>query len=272
MHERLRACPSVPALFSAASQTATDAGLLDRCVLLTVSGGHLTADDSGPLADPASDAIRRRLLARPIALVGGTLEAEVVRRPGRVLARGSRPSGVADALELSHHHFCAVVADGACVALLVGDRKNAALQGEETADIDRLGAVVAFVLQQIVLRARVADLASELRHLTSSTQALARDVLDGPVLLPSAQRTAPSSARFHVPTPTGDSLEHLLTARERQIATLLIQGLENRQIAATLVLSPNTVKSHVGRILRKLGATNRADAVGRLVRIGDLAD
>ena len=42
----------------------------------------------------------------------------------------------------------------------------------------------------------------------------------------------------------------------------MVGGAQNRQIADQLVISPGTVKSHVARILRKLGAANRSEAVG----------
>ena len=49
-----------------------------------------------------------------------------------------------------------------------------------------------------------------------------------------------------------------LTRRERQIADLLAQGLSNKDIARTLVISQRTAESHVEHILTKLGLTNRA--------------
>ena len=49
-----------------------------------------------------------------------------------------------------------------------------------------------------------------------------------------------------------------LTARERQVAELVTQGLSNRQIAARLVLSPRTIDRHLENILCKLGYSSRA--------------
>ena len=51
-----------------------------------------------------------------------------------------------------------------------------------------------------------------------------------------------------------------LTRREHQIASLIAEGLTNRQIAARLIIAERTVDTHVGRILSKLGCTNRAQA------------
>jgi NarL family two-component system response regulator LiaR len=52
-----------------------------------------------------------------------------------------------------------------------------------------------------------------------------------------------------------------LTAREREVLTLLVEGLSNAQIAKRLAISQATVKYHVRNILNKLGATSRTEAV-----------
>jgi two-component system response regulator DesR len=59
-----------------------------------------------------------------------------------------------------------------------------------------------------------------------------------------------------------------LTGREREILGLIAEGSTNREIAATLFLSPHTVKEHTSTLYRKLGARNRADAVQRAQRLG----
>jgi len=52
-----------------------------------------------------------------------------------------------------------------------------------------------------------------------------------------------------------------LTRREREVLTLVQQGLTNQEIAGTLVIELGTVKNHVHNILRKLNVSSRRDAV-----------
>jgi DNA-binding NarL/FixJ family response regulator len=61
--------------------------------------------------------------------------------------------------------------------------------------------------------------------------------------------------RRPVPTST------LLSAREKEVLALIVQGLSNVEVAEKLFISPNTLKSHIRQAYRKIGATTRAQAV-----------
>jgi DNA-binding NarL/FixJ family response regulator len=70
-----------------------------------------------------------------------------------------------------------------------------------------------------------------------------------------AARPAPATARA-----AGRPLSGL-TAREREVMSLVAAGLSNDEIGARLYLSPLTAKTHVSRIMTKLGARDRAQLV-----------
>ena len=94
--------------------------------------------------------------------------------------------------------------------------------------------------------------------------AAVRAAADGESLLSPeiANRLAERFARG--PRPASDGVPSKLaelTARERDVLRLIARGLTNAAIADELIMSGATVKTHVNRIFRKLGVTERAQAV-----------
>lgn len=59
-----------------------------------------------------------------------------------------------------------------------------------------------------------------------------------------------------------------LTERECEVLSLMVEGLNNTQIAGRLTVSPSTIKSHVSNILTKLGVSSRTEAVTLALRNG----
>jgi DNA-binding NarL/FixJ family response regulator len=90
-----------------------------------------------------------------------------------------------------------------------------------------------------------------------------RAAVDGGTLLsPSVTRTVVSEFVSRAPAARAPHPQlHLLTQRELEVVGLVAGGLNNDEIAETLVVSPATARTHVSRAMTKLGARDRAQLV-----------
>lgn len=94
----------------------------------------------------------------------------------------------------------------------------------------------------------------QLKDIDPETLATAiRDVSQG---RPSLHPTVASQLMRHAAEPPGAEL----TAREREVLSLLTEGLANKQIAMRLEISEKTVKTHVSSVIAKLGVADRTQA------------
>jgi len=266
VYTELRGADSVGNLLSGAADLAPAVCGFTRALVASVRDHTLSATDSIPLRDPASDALRRLLLASPVGLDPDTEETAHV-RAGRRPARRARHSGLADVLGLEHYVLSPVAPESQTLALLIVDRPAPPPTREDLAAVDAFAAIVGIALERLVLRRRITDLAQEVREFAGVAQALAGEALDAPPDLPGDHGvvTALQHPEISGPQESQDALRRL-SPGERRIAALLVEGRTNREIAQVLVLSPETVKSHVAQILRKLGAANRVEATTLLLR------
>ena len=95
------------------------------------------------------------------------------------------------------------------------------------------------------------DIASAVRQVARGADAL---------LAPAVTRRLVDRYTAAAPHPTNRRLDQL-TPREQQVLTLVARGLSNAEIATELFISETTVKTHVARILMKLGLRDRVQAV-----------
>jgi DNA-binding NarL/FixJ family response regulator len=93
------------------------------------------------------------------------------------------------------------------------------------------------------------------------------------LLFPAAVRRlaaayGPAGARLPTPADAASGRNSRLTEREGEVLTLMAAGLSNAEIAGRLHLGVETVKTHVGSVLAKLGVRNRTQAVVAAYRSG----
>jgi DNA-binding CsgD family transcriptional regulator len=117
-----------------------------------------------------------------------------------------------------------------------------------------------------------ADFAPHVRVLRVGADQPGRNVLDtlDPGLILAAATLLSAGYALDRDRATRDPAAALpsLSARERQVAELLVDGASNKVVARALDISVHTAKFHVTAILEKLGARNRADAVAIILREG----
>ena len=132
-------------------------------------------------------------------------------------------------------------------------------------DPPRIVVLTTFALDKYVYEALRAGASGFLLKDASPEDILAaiRAVARGDALLAPAV-TASVIAQFAaLPSPREDLKAQMdeLTAREREVLSLMASGLSNAEIAGELVVSEGTTKTHVGHVLRKLGLRDRIQAV-----------
>jgi len=128
---------------------------------------------------------------------------------------------------------------------------------------------VGYAFQCTVLSERLHALRAEVGRLTFDITKATDELVDAEVEVTRIDRENVAMARSGAATFVADHspADSGLTRREIDVLRLMATGQTNAGIAARLIISEGTVKSHVKHILRKLGAANRAEAVCRYLRM-----
>jgi DNA-binding CsgD family transcriptional regulator len=215
-------------------------------------------------------------VASPRRLSGPLLESEMVRRGIPILVRDPQSNPrvhpeLAAVTKTAAYVAAPVLTWGRPIGLLHADRSTDK-PGVYEVDRDVLGMFaeglgVAFernlMMDRLQAMRRAAD--EHLRATTALADDFTLDVMDraGPASTPVEQLLQTADPLQHKPFGQADGHLSDLTAREIDVLRGMATGRTNAQIALNLFVAEGTVKSHVKHILRKLGAANRTDAVGR---------
>jgi len=236
----------------------------DRVTLGEVRGDelHVRALWSGEDPDAATASLEE-LRRAPVRLEYPSIEDEVARRQRTEIVEARAPRSranrrLAEVLGWNGYVVTALVVQGNAVGLLhadatAGGRLPDALDAEVAA---RYAEGLAGVFERAVLREMLQLHHHELRSAVEWMSARLGQLATGAADVSAASDLGASG--------TTDAL----TARELDVLRLLARGQTNLEIARELVVREGTIKYHVKNILRKMGATSRADAVSRYARAG----
>lgn len=138
-----------------------------------------------------------------------------------------------------------------------------------TFDLDEyaLEAVRAGASGFLLKDARAAELIGAVRSVADGDSVMAASVTRRLILRMRELQTGEASASTPESMEDGSRIEEL-TEREREVFQLIAEGLSNAEIGTRLYLSESTVKTHVGRVLAKLGLRDRVHAVILAYEIG----
>jgi DNA-binding CsgD family transcriptional regulator len=273
---RLRKLTSPSEILSAAARELISDSEFDRVVLSTVRDGmmiaeivHFRDDDGG------ARAALRALRERPVRLEHPIVEAELLRRRRATIVTGAQSDPRVDRITATvmgwERYVAAPVAvRSSIVAVIQADRGTRRPLDARHRDVLREFADgLAHAYECATLRRTLRQEREHMRALLEWLNARSAELSDTAIeLVPQARAALPPPGPLEqMPAGAGhherEILADVLTRREVEILRLLADGKTNRAIAAELVISPGTVKFHVNRILRKLHASNRAEAVSR---------
>jgi DNA-binding CsgD family transcriptional regulator len=250
----------------------------DRAMISAVRGSTWVPT-AVHVAVGADDHVNRALVSTittlEVPLTSSLIETEILRRRTSMLVDGTaverHPSHVLAGLSASRAYIAAPIviaervagflhADTFTSRRSLTDADRVALQA--FADLfgllyERAAMAERLLQQQDTIRTALTSAADSVAELGPNVGHLVRADLRA-ADVPAHGDTRPTAERHDVGT---------LTTREWEILGLLATGATNGQIAAALVVSESTIKSHVKRILRKLPAANRAEAVYRYTRM-----
>jgi LuxR family transcriptional regulator, regulator of acetate metabolism len=251
------------AIVERAPVEAAEALGLDRALLSRILDSALVAD---ALHAPGGAAALETLREAPVALGYPLVEAEALRRrkPLLVTAGEETRHAFAEVMRWGDYVAAPIVIESRVIGFFHGDRPDGSVTALDRDALARFAEGFALVFERAVLRRRLRVQREELRQVASWADARVVELSDGVIDL-----TPDRSSAADVPErPEGDPrLRDLLTRREVDVLEHMVRGETNADIARALVVSEGTIKFHVKNILRKLNASNRAEATSRYLRL-----
>jgi DNA-binding CsgD family transcriptional regulator len=250
----------------------------DRAIVSRVEESMWWVESVHVKGDPEwASEIARVGQAHPMHIDHMLIESEVMRRRAPVLVRDAqsdrRTNSAIGQASLSRSYVAApIMPEGKIIGLLHADcyvsRRH--VDEEDLAVLWMFAEGFGYAFQRTALSERLRSARSEIQRMARGIGTAADDLCTARTVL--GRPESPADGLIP-PPPVAASLapdtaiESLLSRREIEVVALMAQGKSNGAIATHLVISEGTVKTHVKHILRKLKASNRAEAVFRYMRM-----
>lgn len=246
---------------------------LDRVLLSTLRDGelcpvglHLTDADPQPLLE----LLRERSIRIEYPLVEGEL---MRRRRARVIEVADPDQAgryaFAELLEWTSYVAAPVILDGRIIGFFHADRRgrDPALSDVDAAALSSFAVGFALVYERAVLHHRIRVQRHEMRKVATWANSRSAELSERLITLGDDADDGHEPIVEPLPGQAQNGLRDLLTRREIEVLQLMVRGVTNSGIARELIVSEGTVKFHVKNILRKLHASNRAEATSRYLRL-----
>jgi DNA-binding CsgD family transcriptional regulator len=262
---RLRVAVSLESLFREAAHALCETVGFERAAVFSLQGRSLVMESqSERRVRGSTGGVVAPLRTEPVKLGPWMRESEVLRRRQPLLVADAQNDPRALGLLPGARSFVAapVVCHERAVALLHADRGS---DGGAVTELDRdalwvFAEAFGYALERCLLGERLRAQCEHVVALVRSTEASVTELGAADIGLPAPALRFPSKAARTAPD---QGLDALLTRRELEVLGMLAEGETNARIAQRLVVSDDTVKTHVKHILRKLGVNNRSQAVSR---------
>ena len=272
---RLCRAVSLPALFEEAARALCEEAGFARAAVFSFRDHAL--DLRGVHAGDELECVELlggRLGGKPLRLGPWLHESEVLRRRTPLLVDDAAADSHALATlpGASSYVLAPVTCQDQAVVLIHADHgpTGRAVTPSDLAALSAFAVGFGYALECGALEERVRRHSARVLALARSTEANVEQLL-GAGLDGLADLPGNNAAQGAGSVPGRERLA-MLTPREQEVLTMLADGETNARIAQRLVVSEDTVKTHVKHILRKLGVRNRSQAVSRYFRTRTSAD
>jgi LuxR family transcriptional regulator, regulator of acetate metabolism len=280
---RLRSTTTAPKLLQQGAIELVDSCGFSRVVISRVAGSQLI-----PIAwhaDPDNKDFNQRLnywRESPPVVTHAFHEGEILRRRQPVLARDAMThpltyKPIMIALDCRAYVAAPIAVGGRSVAVIHADRPAGNVDLADRAILATFAEGLAMALERSELTERIRVHEAKMRELLSTGiglfDELVEDTVDFTRPSPTAEPANPAHQELRRPERAAQTgALSLLTRREIEVLDMIASGATNVAIGEALFITEVTVKSHVQHILRKLRASNRAEAVARYMRARRTAD